>query len=317
MSASDQLLRQFAFFSANLQHLLPSIDFDQHAYLFKSLLSRRSDQSMNRLMKCHFNGFPGHDLDKHLLSAPSIFATFHYGNYTLLPAMLLHSRVPFSVLISTDVAKEQREKYEQIQLKLQGKIDSDLFSLIIAESPTVLFQMKEAIKDNKHIVTYMDGNMGSVSRQGDKNTLRLKFLNQELRVRTGIAHLAFMLACPIHLAIMANNADSQNPFVFYKRLMPAKKCTRLEYVNETVSHIYSLFSKVLERDPVGWEGWLYVHFDLVISDEKKLKLFFKHYIPFSIGQNYFLLEKDTFDSIPIDRPAYRKLKAEMLNYVGI
>src|SRR5690606_27671028 len=106
--------KDFAFYSANLGHFIPSIPFREHGNLFQESCTHQY-QSMQEQNEDQFPStirfiYP----EEPFLEKPSIIATFHTGSYRLLSPCLASQGVGHVLVLTKDVLLQQGATFTEI-----------------------------------------------------------------------------------------------------------------------------------------------------------------------------------------------------------
>lgn len=301
-------LRAFAFFSANLNRMLPQIPLRQHADFFQQCLSYKAlatddDRNISILHADILNKGAQLALDK-----PGIIATFHTGPYRLLPLYLMKQKIPFTLLVSRDVAQQQGAANCLLQQRLAGKGKEMLFDTLIVEEPLVLLKLKRAIEAGRFVLAYIDGNMGAARSGRSKRDVLLSFLGDKLWVKTGVADMAFRLACPFYISVANFDEQGKAWITLYQVLGYAAHKSRAAFIVNTMQKLYNQLEATIREYPMQWEGWLYIHADLERVIDTEQTAYVRHYMPFEIDGNYFLLHKHSYAAFRIPKEIFDKIK---------
>ena len=310
--ADDTDLRAFAFFSASLHKLMPGVPFQQHRKLYLeakrfgrlAMDDERNTQWANTLMpQADFLT----DMDQ-----PGIIASFHTGPYRLLCMWLAKLGLPITVVIAADVAQEQDALNVKAESQLTKNATAIDYEYLFADDPMILRKMVRALKGGRFLVFYVDGNMGVGKNSKSRNTVTIDFLAHQIRVRTGVAELARRTGAPIYPVLTYYDDACKPVFRRFDAIKPDEagdSCRGL--VTRWMEQLYGHLQNVIQRDAMQWEGWFYIHHDLVLDATARESGLFNHYLPFMVANRYFLLHKDSFNALPIPRTVYQILKARV------
>lgn len=299
-------LRTFAFFSANLRKLLPALSLKEHMRYFKETLSHQALATNQQRNEQWLAESPAPFDFLASLRQPGIIASFHTGPYRLLSMWLMKHRIPFTLVLSADVMVSQEDANRRLHQQIAGKGQEDLFKVLLAEDPFVLRKMMRALQHGHFILLYIDGNVGS-GKNSQKGMLTIDFLAHRLQVRTGPASLSSLAKVPVY-PVLPYFDDNMEPQLYtVSALVISAGGGRSEYIQQTMKTLYDLLAKFLHERPTQWEGWLYVHHDLVRQTTLDGNSFLDYYMPFSLGQDYFLLHKDSYFAYRISGPLYNKI----------
>ncbi|MFD2963676.1 MULTISPECIES: LpxL/LpxP family acyltransferase [Olivibacter] len=261
------VLRRFISFSTNLQFFLPAIPYESHEQLFKKLCLQ---QHLSHLDQNHPQALryvaPG-TLDvlhaEVLKPTAGIICTYHTGSYRLINKMLMQQGVPFSLLVAGDVLAEEQADYLRIFRETAAEQNGGCFHLINAQHPKALLQLLGDLKRGRKLVVYLDGNSGTGNTLTVKNACAVHFFDKCLRVRKGVATLAYLAKCPIFPLICKRTNNAQIDFDVHPTIHPQLAASRAEFEQQTVQRLYKYLQVYTRVSPGDWEGWLHIHRYLV------------------------------------------------------
>lgn len=258
---TEYLQGQFQLVSAGLMHYLPELPFKSHEAIYREVLFYKQlsvwEQTQTEALKyLHMAGEYEQAL-RLLKSGPCIICTMHTGSYRLLNLYLIHNAIPFSLITGKEVMHREGKVFQQI---FQETNRAECLRLIDAESSTAGLQMLRELKAGKSLVLYIDGHTGSgAATSVNNNRCEVEFLEQQLYVRKGIAHLAHAAGVPI-LPIACYCTLAQDVRLhFYETFFPAQHLNRDLFASETTQQLYKVFGDLIRLYPGQWEGWLTLH----------------------------------------------------------
>lgn len=287
--------RHFAFYSANLQKLLPELPYAQHEKLFEETvgcLQRASNDALHQvwLATQKFDG-----LQALLAAAPGIIATYHTGPYRLLPMWLAKQGVPFTLLVSADVEASEGTGYHAWYSDIGKGASEEGFAILEAEDPLVVRKMARALAKGHFLLVYVDGNTGSGEARSES---AIDFLAHRIRIRAGTAHVAHLAKVPIYPVASLYGKGGLPSFRVFPPIVPAG-AHRETWSADATRRVYACLASVLRENPGQWEGWLYVHGDIVIEEEEARMGLFRLFLPFEANGQGFLLNKETYTAYPL------------------
>jgi hypothetical protein len=289
----------FAFFSANVQHVLGISSVDEQVDLFEQAKNFADIQAYTD----HIIPLTNFSIAEQWLTlAPGIITTFHFGHYRLLPLMLVLSDISLCVLVSQTVKEEQEAYYTTIL----GKERSTRVSFVTAEDPKLFFQIKSYLNKGYHILCYADGGKGLGKIQMQSHAMQVDFLHSRLWIRTGFAHMAYLADVPIYACWdRINNIDKKDfkPTIY----RPLSKESRKYFVKECIHSLYTDFSHDVSSHPIAWENLLYLHHNIVPVPAETNVMLQTRYLPFKQDNYFFVLDRLTFLSYPINRTKFNFL----------
>lgn len=306
----DNQLRAFAFFSANVQKLIPEIPYERHGELFEEAAHFArlvADDQLHRQWLEAEACTLGSPVD---CTRPGVIATYHTGPYRLLPMWLVQQGISLTLVVSADVMKSQRETYDTWYRSL-GAEKGD-FTMLVAEDPLVIRKMIRALHDGHFLLVYVDGNMGSGSA-GSRSELIVDFFAHKIRVRTGVADVARLAGVPIYpICALFGRAQRPRFDVLPQIESIGPKEDRTAWITATMQLIYRRLADVVRNDPMQWEGWFYVHGDMVNEETVQINELFRFYLPFRLREHYFLLHKDSYRAYRLPAQLYERLRQIVL-----
>lgn len=307
MNTQITKLTAFTFFSANLSKLLPRVSLSDHPAYFsetgryhKMAHDRRNDESaMESLRRVK----PIGDTPKE----PGVIATFHIGAYKLLPLWFINCGIPLTLLVSADIAARERESYRRLSLRFaaEGQPPAEILE---AEDPMVIRKMIRSISRGNWVLIFLDGNEGIAKRQSaaGRTDLLIDFLAHKLRVKTGVAELAFLARCPIYpLALLFD--EQLNPKLISLPPVDVPERPRQDTVHEIMETLYGWLAEMVKQFPTQWEGWFYIHHDLQHRDTVDYRALLQQFLPLSVHGHRFVLHRETYGAYRVSERTFRKL----------
>src|SRR5690606_10611134 len=200
-------------------------------------------------------------------------ATFHIGAYRLLATWFIHRRIPLTLLVTAGRAAAETRNHQAAVEQLEGDGDPAAFDLLQAEDPMVMRKLVRAMESGYYVLAFLDGNQG-VERPVHvpcRQDLEVPFLAHRLRVKTGIAELAYLTGRPVYpLAVLRTDGGELAP-VSMQPLVRPSDAVRSEFVRHTMQNLYGWLAELVARHPMQWEGWFYVHHDLPLDQPASLE----------------------------------------------
>lgn len=271
--------RQFVLFSANLYHCLPDVPDARHEMLFSRACAHQALAVAEQ--RCPVQGqlLTSAPMLPALARTPGIIATCHLGSYRLVGRWLAAHRIPFALVLASAVLGQQGAAYQRIIRETAG--DGFRFQLLDAEHRLALLHMRRAIDAGHHLVVYLDGNTGTGGEKAwERHGCEVPFLHGRLRVRTGVAHLASMVQCPIYPVANWRDSDWRNHFCVAPPMsVPAGRAARGHAVEDTMRALYALLGGMARRYPEQWEAWFYLHGALVLPKQERERGISSHASP--------------------------------------
>src|SRR5690606_7219915 len=247
----------FTFFSANIHRFAPHIGWDKHEELYKQF---KAFHTVADKWETKVNIKTSGDLKK-----AGILTVFHLGNHEILPVALARYGLDFDILLSRDVYKRFAAVLQRHQayFQRQGKSVNFLF----AEENGVIFKLKKSILENRHILIFADGNLGSGDHRA--KMLPVSFMNGKLWVKSGIAFLSYLLQIPVYVLLddMRKEElviDIQSPIE-----IRAEEKGGI-FIQRCMQEIYDRLATRLEQRLFHWACWASLHTNGMFKEESHL-----------------------------------------------
>lgn len=314
---NEERQRLFAFFSANVMHLMPRINVNTHQTHFKEVCLHQHlswkdqfDPSLHHRMK--IKGWDADVVDK-LRSSPGIICTYHTGSYRLINRLLAEENVSFSLVVNTEVFNEEATAFKTAFTRFNPS-SSHNFDLIDAQQPTALLKMMRAYKSGRNLLLYVDGNTGAGTTTN--NNVTVNFMNGHLSVRKGVAVLASALKCPIYSVACIRNAVDEVDFHWYHSICQPRGVERESFIQNTMQAVYDNLASALKEHPFQWECWLYLQQQLVLPKTKvpparvslKELTDARYWVPFKLEGRFFALNMASYSSFEITSKTYKVMR---------
>ncbi len=193
---------------------------------------------------------PGHNLlqQNHGLSS-GLVVSLHQGPYQLLAEPFLAAGLDPVILLNSEARDSFREPTKAFMKALghRGKIQ-----WVSVGDRGFARELIRAIRDERPVLVYLDGNSGEEGLQGTRNKgLVYNLPGRDIRVRTGLARLASRLQCPVHP--VALHWDEEGTIVWQS--FPSQQWSRGDDPNQITRLLYDwCFSEIMMR-PHQWQYW--------------------------------------------------------------
>src|SRR5690606_16292221 len=129
-------------------------------------------------------------------------------------------------------------------------------TLITADHPMAGLHILRAIKNNRTVVGYLDGNRGSA---GPQHMHVLPFLNVSIHARIGLAHLARRAGVPLYGVMSKRNVDGRIA-IWKNRSIYTNRDERARISPQTATEmLYSDLAALVKQKPSQWDQWYYLH----------------------------------------------------------
>jgi len=311
--ATQRMEWLFALFSTNLHNLLPDLPRKEYVPTFRRLQANLALTFMD-IEHAACPGFMqarGWDdaWATTLRERPGIVCTYHTGAYRYLNHLLVAAGVQLSIVVAgRAIPAEQR---------LLDRASADI-DLIDAEQPHALFSMAKAAKQGRSLLVYIDGNTGTNGNAADAdrhNLLTVPFCGWQVKVRQGVAALAYRLQLPLYPVICEREVrwgmrlNHLLTYWHFNPICPLPDESQAAFAARATARLYGLLEQFVVRNPDQWEGWLGLQHDLVLPapaelDEEEHPM---RWAPYRRGNQAFLLHRPTYASYRITWKEFYRL----------
>jgi hypothetical protein len=273
----------YAFFSANLHHYVPSIPWEEHNALY-SIFRKYHIPRNPALYGATITG-----LDK--MTRAGILTGFHLGQHELLPLYLAGAGIDFDILISKKVYQKYRHSLNLHRTSLE--VADRHVDFLFAEDKYIVLQMKRALYSGRHILVFADGNLGTGDIDGLLVTV--SFFNEKLYVRRGIAFISHLLQVPIYPILDKLAGDNVN-IAIQQPIYPTFEVGRTDYIQDCMQQLFDLLSDRLNGKWADWACWDYLHRNGMLclndSEDASIELLNpEHTFSFHVESKTFILDR--------------------------
>lgn len=307
----------FNLVSANLFNFLPEIDFEKHHHLFNEITLHNRlthfEQTHKEALKYITTENLSEETLKMLKEQPCIISSFHFGSYRLLNAYLAENNIAYTAVCPKAILEKEEEMFRK---NLFSNKDAKFIEL---ESPALGLKIIKELKNGRSVFLYFDGFRSSSNVKTSEDE-KISFLNKEIFVKKGVAHLANVAKVPLITTIAYRKKIDDIRLHFFDPILPNSDKNRDEYALEATKLAYDRFSYFLKKYPGQWESWLYLHKQVESSEPLILKnemndkispkglLFNKRrYGIFKIAESSYLFDRFSYVTYPIDNNLYDNL----------
>lgn len=292
----EEQWREFAYFSANIQHILGVPFGTPHLKEYLKLKKYSSSQALLDIRNGLPNDIRNDRIKEYLTNEPSLFVSFHYGAYRTLPLRILREGRSVCVLLSQDVYSIYAEYYKSLLPAMDSPEGSPRLHLLPVEDPLVFFKLRKVVASGMHVFVYADGAKGTFALPSQERLKRIQLLNASINVRSGYLDFAYLLGLHVHVLLDRSEnpleiKDSESSLFCYN---VQSEGNRQEFVEKALLEIYGQLGKVLKGEPHAWEAFLYLHRHClpqseVLSWERQSRI-----LPFSYNQKDCGLDRYTY-----------------------
>lgn len=300
----------FNLVSANFFNFLPELDFDQHHNLFNEITLHNQLTHFEQIHKEALDYVTTENLSsetlKMLKEKPCVISSFHFGSYRLLNAFLTKNNVPYTAVCPKAILEKEGEMFKE---NLFSNKDAKFIEL---ESPALGLKIIRELKNGRNVFLYFDGFRGALKGRTSDDE-KIAFLNKEIFVKKGVAHLANVAKVPLITTIAYRKNIDDIRLHFFDPIMPSADKNKGEHASEVTKLAYERFSYFLKKYPGQWESWLYLHKQIESDEhliltskinneilEKALAFNNTRYGIFKIAEDSFLFDRFSYTTYPID-----------------
>nr|WP_288808707.1 hypothetical protein [uncultured Sphingobacterium sp.] len=277
----------FAFFSANLHHYVPSIPWEDHNELYAIFKRYHTARNPERYMST-IEGLNG-------LTQAGILTGFHLGQHELLPLYLARAGIDFDILIS----KKVYQKYQNhLNAHRASFDDADRhFDFLFAEDKYMVLRIKRSLYSGRHILVFADGNIGANDIDG--LFVPVSFFYKELHVRRGVAFISHLLQVPVY-PVLDQLTDEMVKITIQQPIHPSFELARTDYIRECMQRIFDVLSERLNDKWMDWGCWDYLHQNGMLrlngcEDVSGKLLSPEHTFAFRKGAKTFILDRFNYN----------------------
>lgn len=307
---------QFAIFSANIHNLHPTLPRREYLPAFRRLQANLALSFMDiEHATCpDFMQVTGWDnaWAATLRERPGIVCTFHTGAYRYLNYLLMLAGVPISIVMAGRAVRAEQGLLDRLAVRVAelGLCQKPDVEFIDAEQPHALLRMSRAAKQGRSLLVYIDGNTGVKTQVADgdlRNLLTIPFCGWQMKVRQGVASLAYRLQMPLYPIICERELgrDMQlNQVLTYwhfNPICPLPDESQAVFAARATARLYGLLEHFTIRNPDQWEGWLGLQHHLVLPPPAELNEVESpvRWATYRRGKQAFLLHRPTYASYRI------------------
>lgn len=296
---------EFAFFSANVQHILGEHDLQAQLGLYHRFLDYTEWQAGMSL--CTGTAGACATALAQWIDQGAVLVTFHYGQYRLIPLSLLAMGYRVCILVSRDVYTDQVEYY-------RWHLPSEWFAnlvFVIAEDSRLFFQISRYRRDGYILICYADGASGvkKAAQPSSGGIVEVGLGQATIGARSGFAAMAYLWRSPVAIVLgpvasMGLDWTLDSIRVYH----PLHHRSRAHFVQQVLSGIYEELSLALAEYPECWECWGYLHQLMPVRTSGTLWDTEIRYMPLENEKGTFLLDKACYSMYPVDKIKFMRLK---------
>ncbi|MBE8722974.1 lysophospholipid acyltransferase family protein [Sphingobacterium pedocola] len=311
---NPEFVNGFGLFSGALYHLMPHLDYQKHADLYRDYLFQSHWAALDMSYFLDDDPFVVDGLDQLLANlrqgSPSIIASFHYGSYRLLPYLLQKHDIPFCLLVRRKVRTQQIPFFQS----LNGTHRSQQLAikLLDAEDPLAALKVRRMLRDGCHVLSYLDG-IQAIQHAEQHKCPSISIMAGKIKIREGLPRLAAKFKTDMIAVFTARNGMTGHT-------IHAQKWTAAQLGDgspvSVMQDLFCWFEGILNKDPMAWENWGSMHHLLQLKadrvndpnpqfDPEKSSLL-------AFGTSYFVLDKNTLKSYKIDEKLFKRLRQQWL-----
>lgn len=247
-----------AFFRANLHYFLPHVSIDSNQEIFRQWKSYHASN-------LKFNiSFP--EIDRLKKSPVGIIALYHLGSHLQIINYLALVGIKFDILITKGLTLKYQTYFnsliEKNKLSFQPKF-------LDAQDPYVLLKVRNSILEQRYVIIFADGFVGSASKS--KDLLPVNFFRKKLYVRKGIAFISSILSLNIYPIVQRNNGQNI-VLLLESTIRPRPNENKDEYAVRCMNYLFYILKRKIKDKLYLWECWSYLHrYHTIQIDTNSLK----------------------------------------------
>ena len=202
----------------------------------------------------HSNWQPDHINSLKQEYGGALVALFHFGNHR----DILVDMVATNIKVVAPIAGRSYYHLKELATEISAE-QADKLQLVEVEEEKVSRELIKSLRKGSVGAIYVDGNMGPETPHNSKTKgcVTVKFLNQEINVKTGIARLATLLKLPI-LPIFSIPQLEQQPIVTFGQpiIFNSKESNSAQAV---MQNLYEQLATHVLQTPAQWEYMMCLH----------------------------------------------------------
>ncbi len=319
-------LVHFCTMSHNIFHFMPSVPGNEHWNIYKKILrdrilSTNNDYFLTFDYQNMMRNFCREKLEPYL---PAIIASFHFGERTGYFFPIIRENINLALLSGYSgegliKKKEQVDKEVAFTKRFFPQSTAELY-LLSYTSKTLFFDMIKKIKDGYSVMWFPDWADKYVKIE---ECVEVSFLGKKIFIPKGLAIFSFMSKRPI-IPLFSFYDNEMQPECAIGDIIQPDNLDIKEYIVTVTQKLYSELEKNLKQHYCHWEGWFNIHRfttgDDMISDytipeldKKKTHKCNNNASFFSVGQNYFVMNRETGKIIELDHGMFDKIQQSQFN----
>jgi lauroyl/myristoyl acyltransferase len=241
---------------------------------------------------------------------PPIFVMFHTGSFNMLTAYLLKSGSHFYGLSDAESLKmADYQSLQDLYNKHYGK--NSIFGMINIEESGSIFRILKMIKEGFPTIAFIDGNKGIGGQDKTNGNLEeVDFLSGRVRVRRGLATLAYLTNRPLVLAL--NHMENDQRYLSFRKIPVQVTTDKKVFIRDAIQTIFKYFGEHVKKHPDQWCNWPYVHNWTNISSFQKThselinegnhspNFNAERFCPIKFKEEFFLFDRETYNIIRVE-----------------
>jgi len=315
-SITETLL--FASTSANIYNFLGRNDPDNNFLLYQKIIGvdEKAHYDLMNFRIEHVKIVDPYDSLSVKIGPKPITITFHSGSYNMLLAYFLYMGQKVHILsdnrsVGLRDYHDARGHYER-----RYKNGCDGIMLNVQENGFIFRAIKK-IRDGFPVTAFIDGNKGIDGLTGEnENLLEIPFGHGRVRVRKGLAYLAYLTGVPLVLALSYQRGDELCLQAF-ESIEPIAEESREQFCERALLKVYSIFEQHVKEHTADWASWPYVHnwsnlraFKDSSPEVSESKSYIDltddwvfdvgRFLPLRVDKDFYLFDKTRYKAIKID-----------------
>lgn len=324
---------RYASTSANLYNFLGDKDFANHINIYKRCVDNALQAHVDTMSFAVENAViidPSNILPN-LLTKPMVLVTFHTGSYNLPACSLL--KAGYKVNVLSDTESVRNHDYNQVTHLYNNRYANNCsLAMVNVEEDGAIFNILRQFKNGVQTLAYLDGNKGIGGQtKYNENMLDVPFLNGIVRVRKGLAFIAYLVKAPI-VVVLSHKADGVNYVTYHPPIVIEEKEREL-FCSKAMEGIFRIFEAHVTRYYEQWSNWLYVHnwadlhhFQTKIAGDRPTNLIdvnefnAERFCPLRLDGKFYLFDRILYKATEIEEaivPAFsfKRSERERMNFI--
>ena len=184
-----------------------------------------------------------------------ILAPTHFGPYRWIAPALLELGLNVTLLVDDRNQGLVDADVSRRMDKLFPALDWSVFSSVSSGDPGALWQLARALRANRAVLMFADGNTGTGGLAAARGAQALPFLGQTIHVRPGIGALAANTDAAI-IPVFTQDRGADPPILrFDPPILRGASEARPEFAARAMQTLFATLEREILQQPTRWEEW--------------------------------------------------------------